>query len=77
MMALSTAGANPPTRATRITATRNISTSLVRLRPLRRLARKTVRTGDSTTASAYPATFRRGVIAPRGRGRPRPRPICP
>ena len=75
-MAASTAGANPPTSATRITATRNISTSLVRLTPPRRAASSTVSTGSSAAASTYPAIFRRSVIAPRGRGRPRPRPMC-
>ena len=75
-MAVSRAGANPPTRATTTTAIRYISTSLVRLRSPRKLARNTVSTGSSAAASTYPATFRRLVIAPRGLGRPRPRPIC-
>ena len=75
-MAASTAGTNPPTSATTITATRNSSTSLVRLRLLCRLVRTRVSSVGSAAASTYPAICRRGVIAPRGRGRPRPRPIC-
>ena len=75
-MAASTAGTKPPTSATTITATRNSSTSLVRLRLLRRLVSTRVSSGGSAAASTYPAICRRGVIAPRGRGRPRPRPIC-
>ena len=75
MIAASTAGTNPPVSATTMTATRNSSTSLVRLRLPRRLVRTRVSTGGSAAASAYPAICRRGVMAPRGLGRPRPRPI--
>ncbi len=75
-MAASTAGTNPPVSATTTTATRNSSTSLVRLRLLCRLVRTSVSSAGSPAASTYPAICRRSVIAPRGRGRPRPRPIC-
>ena len=53
-MAVSTAGANPPTRATRITTIRNISTSLVRLTPPRRAASSTVSTGKQRGGQQVP-----------------------
>ena len=74
-MAASTAGTNPPVRATTITATRNSRTSLVRLRLLFKLVSASVSSRGSPTPSTYPMTCRRRVIAPRGRARPRPRPI--
>src|SRR6516164_3029064 len=62
-MAASTAGTNPPVSATTITATRNSSTSLVRLRLLCRLVSTRVSSVGSAAASTYPAICRRGVIA--------------
>ena len=59
-MASSSAGTKPPVTATATTATRYMSTSLVRFRPDRVLVSATVTSGASTTARTYPAIWRRG-----------------